>query len=298
MKMNEREPARGQLTARALVVGSELKDDRRAGGSGGPDHGQGAGSPRQRATGVSSGAADRRAAARAAEARFGSARGRVAEALEGDCVRVRPWPDPAADLAGHDSRSWYVETFWTGILGPSTVLLARRLAGLLERHPAGVDVPAVDLARALGLAYVGGRHNALARALGRAVMFNVATVAGGGELQVRRRLPSLPRRQLLRLPASLRDEHLAWERAQAAPDGLAAMRRRARQLAMSLTELGEDESTVEAQLVRWRYHPALAHESARWASVQRQQVERPAGAASTTPAAAAPRSGTGAVPVS
>src|SRR5579884_3949150 len=111
MKMNEREPARGQLTARALVVGSELKDDRRA-------------------------------AARAAEARFGSARGRVAEALEGDCVRVRPWPDPAADLAGHDSRSWYVETFWTGILGPSTVLLARRLAGLLERHPAGVDVPA------------------------------------------------------------------------------------------------------------------------------------------------------------
>jgi 3-oxoadipate enol-lactonase len=40
-----------------------------------------------------------------------------------------------------------------------------------------------------------------------------------------------------------------------------AARRRSRQLALSLLELGEGPDEVERQLMRWRYHPALARES-------------------------------------
>ncbi|MFV0526368.1 MAG: hypothetical protein ACK5RL_17935 [Acidimicrobiales bacterium] len=48
---------------------------------------------------------------------------------------VRPWPDPVLDEMGHDPRSAYVEQFWLSILGPSAVLLLRRLARGLERSP-------------------------------------------------------------------------------------------------------------------------------------------------------------------
>ena len=37
-------------------------------------------------------------------------------------------------------------------------------------------------------------------------------------------------------------------------------------------ELGESCEDVERQLVRWRYHPALASEAAHWAAEQHRQV--------------------------
>jgi hypothetical protein len=43
------------------------------------------------------------------------------------------------------------------------------------------------------------------------------------------------------------------------------MRDRARQLALSLVELGEDGAGTERQLHRWRFHPALASEATAWA---------------------------------
>jgi len=43
------------------------------------------------------------------------------------------------------------------------------------------------------------------------------------------------------------------------------MRQRARQLGLSLAELGEDIDAIERQLIRWRFHPALARECATWA---------------------------------
>ena len=42
---------------------------------------------------------------------------------------IVPWVDPVIDSLGFDPRSTYVETFWLGILGPSTTLLLRRIAG-------------------------------------------------------------------------------------------------------------------------------------------------------------------------
>ena len=44
------------------------------------------------------------------------------------------------------------------------------------------------------------------------------------------------------------------------------MRRRARALALSLLELGEDLEATEHQLHRWRFHPAVAFDATRWAA--------------------------------
>jgi hypothetical protein len=50
------------------------------------------------------------------------------------------------------------------------------------------------------------------------------------------------------------------------------MRDRARQLALSLVELGEDGAGTERQLHRWRFHPALASEATAWALDRRAAV--------------------------
>ena len=38
-----------------------------------------------------------------------------------DSVELRPWPDELIDTLGHDPRSRYVEDFWLGTLGPTTI---------------------------------------------------------------------------------------------------------------------------------------------------------------------------------
>src|SRR5436853_66143 len=57
-----------------------------------------------------------------------------------DCLTIRPWPDAVIDTVGIDPRSSYVETFWLGVLGPSTTWLMRRLVNGLEASPAGYDL--------------------------------------------------------------------------------------------------------------------------------------------------------------
>ena len=37
-------------------------------------------------------------------------------------IRITPWIDPVVDQHGHDPRSSYVERFWLGTLGPTSVL--------------------------------------------------------------------------------------------------------------------------------------------------------------------------------
>jgi hypothetical protein len=34
-------------------------------------------------------------------------------------ITIKPWNDPILDVAGHDPRSRYVETFWLPTLGPT-----------------------------------------------------------------------------------------------------------------------------------------------------------------------------------
>ena len=181
-----------------------------------------------------------------------------------DSLHIKPWPDAVIDRVGHDPRSAYVEQFWLGILGPSTTWLLRRLAAGLERAPAGFDLILSDTARSLGLGGE-GRSSPFVRALGRCCQFQLACSEDEATLAVRRKLPPLNRRQLVRLPDPVQAEHRRWQEAELETPALDRLRRRCRCLALSLIELGEDLETTERQLLRWRFHPALCRESAVWA---------------------------------
>lgn len=180
-----------------------------------------------------------------------------------DRLCLEAWDDPLLERLGHDPRSEYVERFWLPVLGPSTVFLLRHLAGRLEVGPPGQAITPGEVARAIGLGERPGRSGPFARTIARAVDFDMARLHGT-TLSVRRRLPPLPRRHLARLPGPVREAHerLVRTGADRGPDEL---RRKARQLALSLTRLGEDEDATERQLRRWRFEADLARDCARWA---------------------------------
>lgn len=185
--------------------------------------------------------------------------------LPTDTLRIVAWPDAVIDQLGHDPRSSYAERFWLPILGPSTYLFLRRVVAGLDDQPDGFDLPLTDSARALGLGHRGGRNAPFLRAIARSVQFKACQSIDTTTLGVRRRLAPLTRSQVSRLEPSLRDEHYAWvQQTERHPD-LDQQRRRARRLALSLAELGEPDEAIEQQLHRWRIHPAMAHESLRWA---------------------------------
>jgi hypothetical protein len=183
-------------------------------------------------------------------------------------LAIEPWPDPVIDRLGHDPRSAYVERFWLSILGPSTVVLLRRLAVELDEHPEGVSLDLTETAASIGVGMKGGRQSAFMRTVDRVCRFGGARWQGPGQLGVRRKLPPLTRGQLVRLSPGLQQQHEAWvglDNQVVRNDDVVPMRERARGLALSLLELGEDPSSAEQQLHRWRFHPAVAHEAMRWA---------------------------------
>ena len=178
---------------------------------------------------------------------------------------VESWTDPVVDQLGHDPRSAYVERFWLPVLGPSTVWFLRRVADGLDQRPDGFTLDLVDTARSIGVGMRGGRNSPMMRTIERCCRFGAARMHGTTNLSVRRRLAPLTRSQVERLPQSLQRDHDAWlSRPRQAPS-FDQMQARARSLALSMLELGEDPETVEQQLHRWRFHPALAFEAMRWA---------------------------------
>lgn len=58
---------------------------------------------------------------------------------------------PAADDERWGFRSEYVEFVWSEALGPTALLVARRLGTLIERSPHGAEVSATELAHELGV---------------------------------------------------------------------------------------------------------------------------------------------------
>jgi hypothetical protein len=180
-------------------------------------------------------------------------------------LHIVAWADPVIDTLGHDPRSWYVEQFWLPIVGPTATWLLRRIVARFDTEPDGFDLNLDETARGLGLGGRDGRHSPFQRALARCVSFKVARPQGPGALGVRRRLPPLARRQLDRLPPTLQTMHDEWSTAQDRTGVLDEARRRSRRLALKLFDVGADRHAVELQLVRWRVHPAMAHEATEWA---------------------------------
>lgn len=184
--------------------------------------------------------------------------------LSTDVLTIRPWPDDVIDVVGHDPRTAYVERFWLGVLGPSAIWLLRRLAAGLETSPAGFDLSLGETARSIGIGGQ-GRSSPFARTLGRICQFEMARIELPNSVAVRRKLPPLARRHLMRLPESVQEEHRVWQEADLRVPELQRQRNRARKLALSLIALGEELEGTERQLMRWHYHPSLCREAALWA---------------------------------
>ena len=189
-----------------------------------------------------------------------------------DTLTVLAWPDEVIDAVGHLPCSAYVESFWRGILGPSTTFLLRHLVTSLEAAPEGFDLPLAVTARRLGLGDKGGRHSPFMRSLARLVQFELAELEDESTLLVRRRVPPLNRRQVIRLPELLQTAHLRWQEEQLRTPPVEQLRRRSRQLALTYLETGLDQDEVERHLLRLSYHPAMAHESTRWAVARHEEA--------------------------
>ena len=125
---------------------------------------------------------------------------------------VLPWWDPDLATSGVDPRDPYVERFWLGILGPSTVLLLRRFARGLAERPEGFRVGVADTALALGLGRGTGRNAPINRTVNRAVGFGMLRRPSPGRIEVRTHLPLLAARQLQHLPVVQRRLRADWVR--------------------------------------------------------------------------------------
>jgi hypothetical protein len=187
-------------------------------------------------------------------------------------LAIRAWPDPVIDTLGYDPRSLYVERFWLPTLGPTSLLLLRRIAAGLDAHPDGIELEIGELSQALGLGHREGNSSPVVRSLDRLMQFDLACGMRETGFAVRRTVPPVNRRHVGRLPAPLQEEHRLWaERALAEPP-VAGARRRARRLAFTLLEQGDDLDHVERVLHDIGFHPAICRESASWAHDRHQQA--------------------------
>ena len=129
--------------------------------------------------------------------------------LNGWIVEHDPLPVSAAHdrngERGFDARSAYAETYWLPILGPSCLLIARRLVSWLEAEPDGFEISKTALASSLGLGTGVGRSAPIVRTLARLADFGLAHV--DDSYAVRAMFPALSARQITRLPDHLAAAH-------------------------------------------------------------------------------------------
>ena len=127
-----------------------------------------------------------------------------------------------------------------------------------------MDLDLEHTARQIGLGGRRGRHSPFQRSVGRLVTFELARFeAAPTELAVRRFVPSVPRRYLLRLDPATWEHHRLWLIGEDHKDpAVTRLRWRARRLALGLVALGDDYATVELELLGWHLHPALASDAA------------------------------------
>ena len=180
-------------------------------------------------------------------------------------LTLTPWTDPIIDTLGHDPRSEYVERFWLPTLGPTTLLLLRRLATAFDRSPDAVTLDVAELSQSLGLGVREGPSSPLFRSVDRLIQFDLAVLMKPGHYAVRRNAPPVNRRHMHRLPLSLQREHEAWVDTQLGESPLEHARRRARRVAFALFEQREQLGQVEHTLLGIGFHPSVCRESAEWA---------------------------------
>jgi hypothetical protein len=178
---------------------------------------------------------------------------------------VRAWADPVIDSLGHDPRSWYAETFWLPTLGPTSLLLLRHLADRFDGGAQTLSIVVAETAAALGLGSGDGDNSAIMRSFGRLVQFELALRADTTSYSVRRKVPPVNRRHVRRLPAALQARHEEWVTSALTMSAADIARRRARRVAFTLYELGDDIDAVERALHNAGFPPPLCRDAAQWA---------------------------------
>jgi hypothetical protein len=187
-------------------------------------------------------------------------------------IVVTPWTDPVVDSLGHDPRSWYAETFWLPTLGPTSLLLLRHLADRFDRAPDGVTLAVGETAASLGLGTGESENAPLMRSVLRLVQFDLACRSGDDTFAVRRKVPPVNRRHVRRLPVALQARHDEWIASVSSTSALDLARRRARRVAFTLYELGDDIDAVERALHAAGFPPPLCRDAAQWAYQRHQDA--------------------------
>lgn len=123
------------------------------------------------------------------------------------CLNVTRWPDRTLETLGHSVDSDYVETYWLPVLGPSALLLLRRL-GRMAATEGVVPVNVAALAASLGLSGAAGRHDVLGRAVHRLCRFDAAKL-DDDTLRVRTHMGPVPLHLTTKWPVFLKVQHSA-----------------------------------------------------------------------------------------
>jgi hypothetical protein len=121
-------------------------------------------------------------------------------------IRALPHPNPKSPEGRVQLDDAYVEQAWAGVIGPSALLVLRRLPVLWrEREPAVVDLR--QLGQCLGLGPSVARSERTWRTIERLVGFGMAHWLPGDELGVRIEVAPLSSRQFARVPEWTRQVH-------------------------------------------------------------------------------------------
>lgn len=120
-------------------------------------------------------------------------------------VHATAHPVAAIHRAGFPLDHPYVERCWAAALGPSSVLLLRRMPELF-RSSADPVVRLDELGRSLGIGGT-GQHSAIRRTIDRLVQFRFASWSAPSELDVFTEVPPMGPRHLDRVPESTRRAH-------------------------------------------------------------------------------------------
>lgn len=126
-----------------------------------------------------------------------------------DTIRLHATPHHSVEVrkAGFPLDHPYLEHCWTPLLGPTAVVLLRRIPQLWRDQGLTAELTAGELAASIGLGRSTGRQGPLGRTFERLVRFRFVKGSGPGEFDVFTEIPPVRDRQLERLPAWNRQRH-------------------------------------------------------------------------------------------
>ncbi len=122
-------------------------------------------------------------------------------------LHLEAWPDAVVEQVGHDPRGAYAHEFWLPLLGPSSLLVTRKLLERMQAAGGRCTVDTAELAVSVGLGSGCGRNSRIATTFARLAGFGLLHVGptrdDAAAVAVRTAWAPLSRSQAQRLPRPL-----------------------------------------------------------------------------------------------